>query len=71
MFLTNAGTSPKMPHTSPAYLNQPMRAISMTAATDTQSRLCLPSAASTRRAQNQEVSAINMRSNTYFGTPQA
>ena len=43
----------------------------MTAATDTQSRLCLPSAASTRRAQNQEVSAINMRSNTYFGTPQA
>ena len=71
MFLTNAGTSPNMLHTSPAYLKYPMRAMSMAAAAATQSRFALPSDASTRRAQNQLVSAMNMRSRTYFGSPQA
>ena len=72
MFAMNPGTSPKTEQMSPAYLKKPMSAMSMAQETATQARFPLREAAiSTRSAQNQEQSDMNISSRTYFGSPQA
>ena len=72
MRCTNAGTSPKMEQTRPAYLNTPIRSRSTNTASASHSFLSPAlSPMSMRSAQNQSTAAISIRSRTYFGSPQA
>ena len=72
MFSMNSGTCPNTEQTRPEYLKKPMSRMSTVQDTATHS-FFLPRvpAPATRSAQNQEVSAMNISSRTYFGSPQA
>lgn len=73
MRCTNAGTSPKIEQTMPAYLKKPIRPRFTTHASATQSLAFFSSlcALCTRRAKYQSKSAIAISSSTYTGSPHA